>query len=465
MMKFLNQIKKAKKISSLGYSFLYPFSNSLGFLEEEINLENFPEKRLFSSLIEYDKPDPKKSAFIEKESKLVLNSNVSLTENKLISKTSDFQLKKKDYLGFMNDNPNGRVNIFNYKETKMTLVGAQYEFLPIKNIYQILSFSKPDIVLLQVKPDQIINNFKILLKKEKTHKFSSVKYFSQCFRTPFEIMPNNEYRQKIVKHLEENKIYISDKPSNNSEKEKIFKQYQIKDRISMDAIATACFYCELNKTPLVLCDVPELVFRQDFVNNKTLMQLQNIFTRCSRDLAFFPDYQPQTPMNMGYYTYPELFLEKSDKYIATMIEYLLRPKGYKGKHILGLLGYMQSDSVAVYLNNRKTSHFDFELTSSQPEGNFIRDITGEEVLEKHTIMDVMHYGIDVLEKLDDLEFNTTKKIIERYSDPFKVNSGKVKEFKMLHYEFLKKYQHFACSEFEEGEKLLKREFLKQHRII
>ena len=460
MIKFFKQIKKSKNFSFKRTSF---FGNLYTLEDEKIDLDVLPEKCLFSSLIQYESPDSNKAHLIEKESKLVLNTNPSLAENKLTPKAIEFQLKKKDYMNFMKSNPNGRVNIFNYKETKFTMVGAQYEFLPIKNIFQILNYSKPDLVLLQIKPDQIMNNFKILLKKEENQKFSSAKYFSQCLRSADEIMPNNEYRQKVAKHLEENKIYIS--KNNSTIEEKKYKPYKVMDRLSMDAIATACFYCEMHKIPLVLCDVPELVFRQHFTNTKTLMQMQNIFTRCCRDLSYYPDYQPQSPLNMGYHIYPELFLEKSDKYIATVIEYLLRPKGFKGKHILGLLGYVQSDSVPAYLNNRKTSHFDEELNSPEPEGNFMRDITGEEVLEKHAIMDVMHYGMGVLDGFDDIEFNTSSKIIEKYADPFKTNSERVKEFRVLHYEFLKKYQHFCRVEYEDGKDLLKREFLRQTRII
>ena len=441
-----------------------PFANLFNLDEEKIDLEVNPEKCLFSSLVEYETPNEENAKLIKDDSKLVLNNNTSLVKDKTAAKSFDFQLSRKDYLSFVQNNPNGRVNIFNYKETKFTLVGAQYEFLPIKNVYQILNYSKPDVVLLQIKPDQLLDNFKILLKKEKNQKFSSSKYFSQCLRRPEEIMPSNEYRQKIAKTLENNKIYLEYNKEAFSEKN--YKEYEILDRLSMDTIATACLYCEIHKIPMVLCDVPELVFRQNFVNSKTLMQIQNIFTKCCRELSLYPDYRPQSPMNMGYHLFPELFLEKSDKYISTVIEYLLSPKvGFKGKKILGLLGYGQSDSVAVYLNNRNVSHFDVELTSPEPQGNIIRDITGEEVLEKHAIMDVMQYGENILDYMDQARFDTSLKIIEKYADPMKINSEKIKEFRVLHYELLKKYQHFCSQEMEEGRVLLKREFLKKTRLI
>ena len=464
MIKLFNPTKIRKFLYLGSLPSHYHIANLFDLDEEKIDLNISPQKCLFSSLIEYESPNVNQIQVIEKESKLAINNNSKLTENKLTRRIAEFQLKKKDYLDFMQNSPNGRVNIFNYKDTKFTLVGAQYEFIPIKNIFKILNYSKPDLVLLQVKPDQVMKKFKILLKKEKNNKFSSLKYFSQCLRRPEEVMPDDEYRQKVSKHLQENNVFISEEKVKSNE-EKTYKPYKIMDRISMDAIATASFYCELHKIPIVLCDIPEIVFRQSFSNSKTLMQIQNIFTKCCRDLALYPDYQPQTPLNMGYYEYPELFLEKSDKYISTLIEYLLRPKGFKGKNIVGLLGYGQSDSVAAYLNNRKTSHFDFELTSSEPQSSFIRDITGEEILEKHAIMDVMKYGSNILQEFDTIDFSTSFKIIEKYADPLKVNSSRFKEFRILHYEFLKKYQYFCETEFEEGKKLLRREFLKQTRLI
>lgn len=461
MLKFLEG--SFNKIKSLTHSSSsHRFWNLYNLQEEEVDLMVSPEKKLFTSLIEYADPDKTTADFIEKEANLKLGGNEALKKDKLFEKTKNFQLKRKDYLDFMKENPNGRVNIFEYNSSKITLVGAQYEFLPIKNIFHLLNYSKPDVVLLQVKPDQILKNFKLLLKSEKTQQFSNSKYFSQCIRKPEEIMPSVQHCKRVMSHLEKNRIYVSKHPKTF---ENLYKSYEIQDRLSMDAIATACYYCEVNSIPLILCDVPELAFRQDFLNSKTLMQVQNIFTRCSRELALYPDLQPQTPLNAGYYVYPELFLEKSDKYIATLINYILKPKGFKGKNIFALLGYLQSDSVASYLNSRTPSNFDLELTSPEPVNNFIREVTSEEVLEKHAIFDVMQQGIFVLQEFENLEFPMTYKIIEKYADPFKVNDKKHQEFRILHYEFLKKYQHFCQKEFEEGKQILKREFLKQTRII
>jgi len=70
------------------------------------------------------------------------------------------------------------VNIFKYKGTNFTLVGSQYEFLPIKNIYKILSHAKPSVIVLQARPDQILKSID-LNPLNKENKFSNRKYFAQ----------------------------------------------------------------------------------------------------------------------------------------------------------------------------------------------------------------------------------------------------------------------------------------------
>jgi hypothetical protein len=73
----------------------------------------------------------------------------------------------------------GKVNVFEYKNTKFTLVGTEYQQLPIKNLYKLLSYTKPSIMLLQLRPDQILKSIDIAPKNEKTAKFSNRGYFSQ----------------------------------------------------------------------------------------------------------------------------------------------------------------------------------------------------------------------------------------------------------------------------------------------
>jgi len=57
--------------------------------------------------------------------------------------------------------------------------------------------------------------------------------------------------------------------------------------------------------------------------------------------------------------------------------------------------------------HRDVSHLADELMVVSPEGSILRDITCEEIIEKHALLDVMYYGKDILERIEDKEFKTT----------------------------------------------------------
>jgi hypothetical protein len=42
-----------------------------------------------------------------------------------------------------------------------------------------------------------------------------------------------------------------------------------------------------------------------------------------------PDIKPNTPLNIAYMLYPEIFLAPSDSYMTTLIEYMAATKRYK----------------------------------------------------------------------------------------------------------------------------------------
>jgi hypothetical protein len=66
-------------------------------------------------------------------------------------------------------------------------------------------------------------------------------------------------------------------------------------------------------------------------------------------------------------------------------------------------------------------------------------ISTEELVEKHSILDVMFHGESILKNLPELEFKTTFKIIDQYADPNKVDSKRKAKLTLLHYRFIEKY--------------------------
>lgn len=76
--------------------------------------------------------------------------------------------------------------------------------------------------------------------------------------------------------------------------------------------------------------------------------------------------------------------------MSTLIEFLIATK--KHTRMTAFFGGCQSESVHEYLLNREISHLADELQVHPPKGNILRDITSEEIIEKHALLDVMYYG-------------------------------------------------------------------------
>lgn len=272
-------------------------------------------------------------------------------------------------------------------------------------------------------------------------------------------MPSLEMRNKIKKELIENNIFtknIEESPEKIN-KIKKFKNILNFERLSPEAMATSSFYAELTNIPIFLGDIPELVFRENIANSFTLMQLQNVFTHTSREIALYPDLNPQTPLNMAFYLYPDIFLQPSDKYMVTMLEYLLK----RYERITVLVGYAQSDSILTLFNNRKVSSLEKELQQVSVKNNFVNELSPEEIIEKHSILDVMFYGKDIIENMENYDFQTTYKMIKKYGDQLYTDSMSFGKMRLFHHECLQKYAKYCKQEFEEGKKILKREFLRK----
>ena len=71
----------------------------------------------------------------------------------------------------------------------------------------------------------------------------------------------------------------------------------------------------------------------------------------------------------------------------------------------------------MYLSNKKVGHFSNELTSDVPKDTIIRDITCEEIIEKHAILDVMFHGKEIFDNFEEKKFITTYEMIKMYADP------------------------------------------------
>lgn len=137
-------------------------------------------------------------------------------------------------------------------------------------------------------------------------------------------------------------------------------------------------------------DMPEKIFRETLANQLTLVQLQEFLKMTARLAPQHPDLKPKTPLNIAYQCFPEVFLKRSDEFMSTIIEYLAAKKTYK--RVFGLVGNMSSDAIADLVDNRSASHLSAELEIPKIKRSYIKDLTCEDMVERHAILDVMYYG-------------------------------------------------------------------------
>ncbi|KAM3140761.1 hypothetical protein pb186bvf_007166 [Paramecium bursaria] len=396
-----------------------------------------PQKYLISSLLK-DRPSQSQAEKLKSE----LNIDIEAEKNDQIGKLArqaEYYLQNEDYFNYMRKHPNGKVHIFKYQGVQFTLSGSNWETVPNKNIYKLLLNSMPDLIMLQIRPDHILRNFDI------RYTGSSTKYVESLIRSAYEIMPTG-YANKISEELQI-KINFKDE----------YMPYQLNERIQLDQIATACHYGIRNNIPILLVDLPDKIFRQSLVNQMTIPQLNQIFEKCSQMVPLYPDLQPQTPLNVGYNIFPDIFLQRSDQYISTIIEYLAVKKKYK--KVFGLFGNAQSDSINDLLDNRKASHLENELQIPKIQRSILKDLTCEDLVERHAILDVIQENIIIQ------YFPTTDYVIQQFADPHQKDKTRVAQMQYLHTEMMKNYWNVLKKQQEIGQRDLKREFMKKAQVI
>jgi hypothetical protein len=138
-------------------------------------------------------------------------------------------------------------------------VGADYQNFEEKNLYKSLNLIKPDAIVLQVRPDIVLDNFKnydefssdSVVKNEDT-------YMKQITREGFELYPNTKLVKYITKNLKKQGVIISTAPFGKTEAEykqrisqaKLYEDYTLgtnftrTHRVSSEIIATTALWLE-----------------------------------------------------------------------------------------------------------------------------------------------------------------------------------------------------------------------------
>ena len=102
-------------------------------------------------------------------------------------------------------------------------------------------------------------------------------------------MPQSDQSQAIIDALEKDGLWIGNRDLIHQKLgEKAFKPLYDSETIGVDAQAVASLFAVQSDLDVVLGDLPEFVYRQEIANSLTLLQLQNIFKKCSREVSQNP---------------------------------------------------------------------------------------------------------------------------------------------------------------------------------
>jgi hypothetical protein len=75
-------------------------------------------------------------------------------------KKDDYKISTQEYRDLVKDNPHGCVKIINYKGAHITLVSSYYDPIPVMNLWKIMTQARPELILMQIRPDQLLQKFR-----------------------------------------------------------------------------------------------------------------------------------------------------------------------------------------------------------------------------------------------------------------------------------------------------------------
>ena len=183
-------------------------------------------------------------------------------EEKLIP---NFRLEREAYQSMLRQYREGDVTYVQidqvYDSTQrasnVILVGADFEEFKVKNLYKSLNVIKPDLVMMQVRPDLVLDKFKnyedeVLIENRDQN------YAQQITRQGFELYTNTKLVRYINKELKRGGVILPKSPMGQTEEAYENKVSQVKlyedftlgkhftntHRLTSEIIATTALWAE-----------------------------------------------------------------------------------------------------------------------------------------------------------------------------------------------------------------------------
>jgi len=269
-------------------------------------------------------------------------------EKFLKNKNIKFSIPNKVYKSFLDKGMLGRAVKLQYKNLEVFIIGTIYERVDVLNIYKMLNYIKPDMIMLQMRPDRILS------KIDKYYHRGDKELVKKLIRDPWEVQPSLKAKKNIKNLLLKNGFAISSNKLMNENVIQEQEQYELQplhsERLTEQAISMIALWGEQKDIQIMISDMPELILIEKLANSLTLLQIRNIFDEVFREFPLNPDWEPRTTIGTAINLFPEIFVHHSDAFLAHSINTYAEMNGKENKKLVIFAGYGQTESLPLFLN-------------------------------------------------------------------------------------------------------------------
>ncbi|CDW83262.1 UNKNOWN [Stylonychia lemnae] len=287
-----------------------------------------------------------------------------------------------------------------FRSSNVLFVGADFEDFTLKNIYKSLNVFKPDLVLLQLRPDDVLNQFSTDLVKVNSEtnevQLDEEKYLSQIVREGWELYPNTKLIRYIQKDLKMDGMILSKIPISQDERlyksklsavkkfEDYSSQSERENRLNAEIIGTCALWAEHHKAKLCLGDIPKSLLKYNTINSYPLLDFEDQYKNTT-----FKSFQDDISLyQAALLECPDFLLSNTDEYMAALINKFSE----QYKNIMVICGYGQSRSIPYYLYysqkvNKVGNNLNEIVKYKNVYENIVRQDNEEMLIDKLLIFD------------------------------------------------------------------------------
>jgi len=206
-------------------------------------------------------------------------------EMSLLVKGEDFRLDRQIYLDYIHNSREGDVTYKRHNDVNVVFIGPDYHKYTldkVKNLYKVLSLAKPDLVMVQHKPDRLIDDFKFDEKPKMQFDIDS--YINQLVVNGHQIVTSYKQQKLVSRHLSRSGIFVKARYPDETELEyaerieemKEYPELEYNERINDISMTTIGLWAQSHNKNIILSDIPDYVFRRQIARHESLIEMRDL---------------------------------------------------------------------------------------------------------------------------------------------------------------------------------------------